>query len=121
MYIEYKSFSSKFDIHGSSDDDFYADYESFSFDSIQTDFLFEYCKPEFVESEMIATMNFALDQTHTHIGLNRLVNLAPILLPRLFVHADIVSRPMTSILAHFEYVLLSMFISFLIGPNCLIS
>ena len=32
------------------------------------------------------------------------MNLAPILLPRLFVHDDIVSRPMTSILAHSEFV-----------------
>ena len=36
--------------------------------------------------------------------LNRLANLAPTRLPRLFAHDDLVSRPMTSILAHFEYV-----------------
>ena len=39
-----------------------------------------------------------------HIGLNRLVNFTPTTLPRLLVHDDIVSRPMTSILARFEYV-----------------
>jgi len=97
-------FSCEFDIHGTSDDGFRANYESFSFDPFQTDFLFEYCKSEFVESENIATKNFALDQTHTHIGLKRLVNFAPIFLPRLFVHDDIVFRPMISILARSEYV-----------------
>jgi len=103
LYVEYESFC-EFDIHGSFDDGFSADYESFCFDPIQIDFLFEYCKSEFVESEMIATKNFASDQTHTHIGLNRLVKCAPLMLPRLLVHDDIVSGPMTSILAHSEYV-----------------
>ena len=39
-----------------------------------------------------------------HIGHNKLVNLAPTFLPRLFVHDDIVSRPMNPILARSEYV-----------------
>ena len=104
LYVEYESFFCEFNIHGGSDDGFYANYESFSFDSIQTDFLFEYYKSKFVEFEMIATKNLALDQTHAHILLNRLVNLAPPIFPRLLVHDDIVSRPMTSILACFEYV-----------------
>ena len=103
LYVEYESFC-EFDIHGSSDDGFCADYEFFSFDPIQTDFLFKYCKCEFVEFEIIATKNFTLDQTHTQMGLNRLVNFAPTILPRLFIHADIVSRPMTSILARSKYV-----------------
>jgi len=38
------------------------------------------------------------------MGINRLVNLASTLLPKLFIHDDIVSRPMTSILACSEYV-----------------
>ena len=80
------------------------DYESFSFDSIQTDFLFEYCKSEFVEPKIIVTKNFALDQTHAQMGLNRLVNFAPTILSRLFVHDDIVSRRMMSILTRSEYV-----------------
>ena len=75
--MEYESFSGEFETHGSSDDGLCADYESFSFDPIQNDFLFEYYESEFVESEIIATKNFALDHTHTHIGLNKLVNLAP--------------------------------------------
>jgi len=104
LYVEYESFSYEFETHGSSNGGVYADYESFSFDSIQTEFLFEYCKSEFVESKIISTKNFALDQTHTHIGLSRLVKCAPAMLSKLLIYADIVSRPMTSILAHFEYV-----------------
>jgi len=53
---------------------------------------------------MIATKNFALDQTHMHIGLNRRVKFAPTILSRLVVYDDIVSKPMTSILAYSEYV-----------------
>ena len=53
-----------------------------------------------MESENIGTKNFASDQTHMHIGLNRLVNFAPPIFPRLFVHDDIE----ISILAHLEYV-----------------
>jgi len=74
LCAEYESFSYEFETHGSSDDGFCADYESFSFDPIQTDFLSEYYKSEFVKSEIIATKNFALDQTYTHIGLDRLVS-----------------------------------------------
>ena len=104
LYVKYESFSAEFDIHRSSDDSFCADYESFSFYPIQINFLFEYCGSEFVESDTIATKNFSLDQTHTHIGLNRLVKCAPHMLPILFIHDNIVSRPMTSKLTHFEYV-----------------
>jgi len=60
LYVEYESFSCEVDIHRCSDNGFCADYECFSFDPIQTDFLFEYCKSEFIESEIIATMHFAL-------------------------------------------------------------
>jgi len=92
LYVEYESFSCEFDIHRSSDDGFCADYETFSFDPIQTDFLFEYYKSKFVESEIITNKNFALDQTHAYIGLNRLVKCSPPMLPRLLLYADIVSR-----------------------------
>ena len=102
--VEYESFSYEFETHGSSNDGFCVDYEPFSFDSIQTDFLFYYCKSDFVESEIIATKTFTLDQTHMHFGFNRLVKFAPLMLPRLLVYADIVSRPMISLLAHFECV-----------------
>jgi len=53
---------------------------------------------------MIATNNFALDQTHTQIGLNRLMKFGPPILTWLFIHDDIVSRTMTSTLACSEYV-----------------
>ena len=39
-----------------------------------------------------------------HIGLNRLVDLRLTNLPRPFIHDDILSRPMTHLLATFEYV-----------------
>jgi len=102
--VKYESFSCKYDIHRSSDGGFCADNVSWSFDPVQPDLLFEYCQSEFVESEIITTKNFALDQTHMHIGLNSLVNLAATILPGLLVHDDIISRPMTLILAWFEYV-----------------
>ena len=102
--VEYESFSGEFGIHGSSDDGFHADYESFSFNSIQSDFLFESSKSESVESEMITTDDFTLDQTHMHIELKGLVDLEPFALPRQFIHGNIVSRPMTSLLAYSEYV-----------------
>jgi len=57
----WKSFSYEFETDGSSDDGVCADYESFSFDPIQTDFLFEYYKSEFVKYEIISTKHFALD------------------------------------------------------------
>jgi len=104
LCVEHESFSGEFETHGSSSDGVCADYESFSFNPIQTDFLFEYYKYDFVESEMIATKNFALDQTHAHVGFNRLMKFAPPILPRLFVYDDIVSMPMTSILARSENV-----------------
>jgi len=83
--VEYESFFYKFETHGSSNDGFCADYGSFSIDSIQTDFLFDYCKSNFVEYEIIATKTFALDQTHTHIGLNGLVKFTPLILLRLLL------------------------------------
>ena len=44
------------------------------------------------------------DQTHMHIELKGLVDLEPFALPRQFVHADLIARPMTSPLAVFEYI-----------------
>ena len=77
------------------DVDLCAEYEYFSFEPIQIDLLFGNCKSEFVESESIANKKFALDPTYTHIGLNKLVNFAPTILPRLIFHDDPISRPMT--------------------------
>jgi len=96
--------------------DLYAEYEFFSFDPIQADFLFESCKSDFVESEIIAIENFDVDQTHERIALKGLMDLGPIALLRQFIHDDPISRPMTHFLATFEYVYL-----FPDGPTNLIS
>ena len=84
--------------------DLRVEYESFSFDPIQADLLFESSKSDFVESETIATENFDLDQTHTHIDLKGLMDLGSFDLPRPVIHDDYISRLMTHMLANFEYV-----------------
>ena len=61
LHVENESFSCEFETHGSSNDGFCPDYESFSFDSIQTDFLFESRRSESTEFEMITTDDFTLD------------------------------------------------------------
>ena len=82
LSIEYEYFSCGFDVNVDLDVDLCAEYESFPFDPIRIDLLFENCKYKFVESENIATKKFALDQTCAHIGLNRLMHFAPTILPR---------------------------------------
>ena len=84
LYAEYESFlyGLDLDVNVGLDVDLCAAYESFSFNPIQPDFLFESCKSKFVESNNIANKNFALDWTHMHIGLNRLVDFRPYDLPR---------------------------------------
>ena len=86
--------------------DLYAEYESFSFDPIRIELLFENCKSKFVESGSIATKNFALNQIHAHFGTQRLVDFAPTILPRPFIHDDLISRPMTNWLASLNYICL---------------
>ena len=61
-------------------------------------------KSESVEFDIIVTKNFTLDQTLVLYDINRLVKFASSLWPKLFVHANIVPRPMTSLLAYSEYV-----------------
>jgi len=61
--------------------DLCVEYESFSFDPIQADVLFESCKSDFVEFVNVVPENFDLDQTHTHIDLKGLVDLGPSYLP----------------------------------------
>ena len=51
------------------------EYESFSFDLIHHDFLFESHKSKFVESEAIVTEHFYLNQIPTYIELKGLVDL----------------------------------------------
>ena len=81
LSIEYESFACRFDDNEDFDEDFCTEYESFSFDPLQADLLFEYCKSEIVEFDNVIIENFDLDQTYTHIGLNRLVNFTPTILP----------------------------------------
>ena len=51
LSVEYKSFACGFDDNESFDEGFYAKYESFSLDPIQSDFLFESCQSEFLKSD----------------------------------------------------------------------
>jgi len=57
LFVEYESFSCEFDINECFDEGFYAAYESFSFDPIIPDILFESYKSKFVEPEVIVTEN----------------------------------------------------------------
>jgi len=104
LSIEYDSFSHGFEINKSLDEGFYVEYESFSFDPIVTDILFEPHKSKFVESEIFVPMAFGLDRTLTYIEIEGLVDLAVTVLRRPFVHYDVVSRPMPHLLANFKYV-----------------
>jgi len=61
LSVEYESFLCGFDVDESVDEGFCAEYESFSFDPIQTGLLFENCKSKFVQFESIGTKNFALN------------------------------------------------------------
>jgi len=104
LSIEYESFSCGFDVNVSLDMDLYAEYESVSFDHVQPKSFLNICKFQIVKSNNVVTKNFDLNQTLILFDITRLVNFAPTILPRLLVHDDIVSRPMTSIPAHFECV-----------------
>jgi len=61
LSIEYGSFSCGFDVNVSLDVDLCDEYESFSFDPVQANHLFEYCKSEIVESNNVVITNFDLD------------------------------------------------------------
>jgi len=82
------------------------EYEPFSFDPIVTNLFFEPCKSKFIKFETFVPMTFALDQTLTYIEIKGLVDFAPTILPRSFVHCDLVSGPMTQLLANFKYIYL---------------
>ena len=116
LSVEYEYFSCGFDVNVSLDVDLYAEYESFSFDSVQADFLFEYCKSNIVKSNNVVIKNSDLSQTLVMFNVTRLVNFLPTILPRLLIHFDIISSQLPQ-----YWLVLSMFISFLIGLNYLIS
>jgi len=71
---------------------------------VQPDLLFEYYKSEIVESNGVVTKNFDLNQILVLFDIKRLVNFAPIILPRLLVHVDIIFWLMTLILTRSKYV-----------------
>jgi len=104
LSIEYESFSCGVDVNVSLDVDLSDEYESFSFDPIQADLLFEYYKSEIVESNNVFIKNFDLNQTLMIFNITGLVNFAPTIFPRLLIHVDRIPRPMTSILARAEYI-----------------
>ena len=59
--MKYESFSCEFDRNEGLEVDISVEYESFSFDPIITDILFESRKFEFIKFETIATKDFDLD------------------------------------------------------------
>ena len=95
-----------FDVNVGLDVDLCAEYESLSFDSIQTDLLFQYRMSEFVGFETFVPMIADLDQTLTHIALRGLVYLGPTTLPGPFIHDDQISRPMAHLLANYKDICL---------------
>ena len=103
LSIEYESFSYGFDVSMVLDVDLCAEYESFSLEPIQPDFLFESHKSKFIESEAIVTEHFDLDQNPAHITLKGLVDLGLTNLPSPFIYDHVLSRLMTHLLADFKY------------------
>jgi len=61
LSVEYDNFSCGFDVSVSLDVDLGAKYESFSFDPIQADLIFQYCKSEIIESNNAVTKNLDLN------------------------------------------------------------
>jgi len=106
LFVEYEYFSWGFDINESFDEGFCVEYESFSFDPIIMDILFESSKSKFVESETFVPMTIDFDHTLKNVKIKRLVDFGPNTFPRQLVHEDKISRPMTHWLANFEYVYL---------------
>ena len=107
LSIEYESFSYGFDVNMSLDVDLCAEYESFPFNSIQTNILFETCKFEAIESDNLVIMNFNLGQTLLPFEIKRLVDFRPTILRGRLIHDDDpISRPMIDQLASLSYICL---------------
>jgi len=101
-----ESFSCGFDVNEGLNVKTCAEYESFSFDPIITNHLFEPSKSEFLESETFVPIITNLDQTLEHAKIKRLVDLRLINVPRRLVHGDQLATLMTSLLACCEYICL---------------
>ena len=78
LSMEYEPFSYGFDVKVGLDMDIWVQYESFSFNPIRTNHLFEPSKSEFLESETFVPIITNLDQTLKHAKIKRLVDLGPI-------------------------------------------
>ena len=95
------------DIDESFDEDFCVEYESFSFDPIQTDFPFESCMSEFVKADNLIMANFDFEQTLTPFEIRGLMDFRPIILARLLIPTNNhISRSMTTLLDNIEYICL---------------
>ena len=57
----------------------------------------------FLDSKNFVPMMVTLDQTLEYTEITRLIELGPTILPKQFIHDDQISRPMTHLLARFEY------------------
>ena len=88
------------------DKDIRVEYESFPFDPAIIDLVFESRKSEFVESENIMMKHFYLDQTLEHFDIKRLGDIEPTVLPRRHVRDVKIARPITKLLACYEYLYL---------------
>ena len=104
MFAEYECFSYGLDKIESLDVDLYADYESFSIAPIITYHFCESFKSKFLESKPFEPVTCNLNHTLKYAKITRLVNLGPTNVPRYCVHDNHIFRPMTHVLANFEYV-----------------
>jgi len=102
LSMEYESCSYGLDINESFDECFCVEYDSFSFDPIITDHPLESRKFKSIKSWTFVPMTSDLDQTLAHVELKILMNFGPTILPRLLIHYDKISKPMSHLLAHFE-------------------
>ena len=83
--------------------DLCVDYELFSCAPIITYHFCESFKFEFLESKSFEPIPVDLNHTLNYAKITRLVNLGPTIMPRYFAHDYHISRPMTNVLANFEY------------------
>jgi len=104
---EYECFSFGSDKIESLDVDLYVEYESFSFAPIITHHFYEAFKSDFFESKPFAPITVDLNHSLEYAKIKGPMNLGPTNVPRYFVHDYHSSRPMTHVLANFEYISLS--------------
>jgi len=104
LAMEYECFTCGLGKKESLDVGFCVEYELFYFDPIIFEIFLERAMSTFIESETFAPMTTNVDQTFKHTERKGLVDLGPIILPRLFIHDDKISRPMTHLLVKSECI-----------------